>query len=270
MADKYLHREDAPFDEKVWQILDEAVAGAAKSQLSARRILHIEGPYGLGLKAFPGLDAPMAEKGAEGAVVAASPMVPLALIQSRFVLGARDAAAFESTGLPFSLKAAAEAAIACARQEDALLFNGSKALGAEGLLTAKGAGSVKLKPWKEIGAAIEDIIQAATKLDQAGFHGPYALALEPARYNLLFRRYAQGEMTELDHLKKLAGDGVIKTPGIAAGGVLLATGKQFASIVVGQDLMTRFVGPTADGFELMVTESVALRLLEPAAVCVLQ
>ena len=33
MSEKFLHREDTPFSDKVWQIIDRAVVSAAKSQL---------------------------------------------------------------------------------------------------------------------------------------------------------------------------------------------------------------------------------------------
>jgi NAD-dependent dihydropyrimidine dehydrogenase PreA subunit len=38
---------------------------------------------------------------------------------------------------------------------------------------------MNLPSWEEIGAAGNDIIQALTRLDDAGFHGPYSLALAP-------------------------------------------------------------------------------------------
>ena len=48
MATELLNRGDAPFSDKVWAAIDAAVVGAAKSQLGARRVLPVEGPYGLG------------------------------------------------------------------------------------------------------------------------------------------------------------------------------------------------------------------------------
>jgi uncharacterized linocin/CFP29 family protein len=53
MANKYLARDDAPFGSEIWEILDKTMVEAAKSQLTGRRLLHIEGPYGVGLKAIP-------------------------------------------------------------------------------------------------------------------------------------------------------------------------------------------------------------------------
>jgi uncharacterized linocin/CFP29 family protein len=269
MSTKYLHREDAPFGSDVWKAVDHVVSEAAKSQLSGRRLLHIEGPYGLGLKSLPGADRAV-DSPVEGAGLVASAAAPVALIQKPFSLSARDIAAAEQTGLPLPLAPAAEAALACARLEDELIFNGSKPLGADGLLNASGTLSAKLKAWTEVGAAVEDIIGAATKLDEAGFHGPYALALGPARFNKLFRRYAQGNATELEHVRQVVTEGIVKAPAVGNGGLLLASGRQYATIVVGQDLSTGFVGPADGGYDFVLSESVALRLLQPAAVCVLK
>jgi uncharacterized linocin/CFP29 family protein len=145
MSDKFLHRGDAPFKDEVWQRLDEAVLGAAKSQLCARRLLHTEGPYGLDLKHVPAADRPLEEKPvAEGVSLVASRAVPVVGIQAEFTLAARDIAAFEERGTPLDLGPAAAAAIACARQEDALILSGSKAAGVPGLLTADGTQSSKL------------------------------------------------------------------------------------------------------------------------------
>lgn len=266
----FLHRDDAPFSGAVWERIDNVVVEAAKSMLSARRILHVEGPYGLGIKSVPGPDAVLEDQGEDSAGLSSGAVTPLGLVSKTFGLSARDIAAFEQTGMPFSPGPAAQAAIACARREDDLLFNGSKAMGVTGLLNAKGVQSVKLGTWNQVGGAADDLIKAATALDDAGLHGPYTLALAPKRYNLLFRRYEQGNMIELEHLRSLITEGIAKVPALSAGGVLLASGRQFATVVLGQDLVTGFVGPADGGYEFNVSESLALRLLQPKAVCVLK
>lgn len=269
MSQKYLHRKDAPFGEQVWEKIDDAVTEAAKSQLCGRRLIKVMGPYGLGLKALPSGDSPVDAKIPEGVQMSAGCVTLLAVIQKGFNLAIRDVAAFEQSSLPLDLSAAAKAAIDCAAQEDALVFEGSKSLGIKGLLNADKTQTAKLKPWDEIGAAAENIIEAVTGLDCSGFHGPYALALAPGLYNLLFRRYPQGNTTELEHIKQIVTDGVVKAPAIASGGVLLCTGGPFANIVLGQDLMTGFVGPADNNYEFIVSETLALWLRQPASVCVL-
>jgi uncharacterized linocin/CFP29 family protein len=264
MANKYLAREDAPFGSDIWEALDEAMVEAAKPQLVGRRLLELEGPYGLGLKSVP-LKDEMTDSG-----LIAATTLPLVVIYEEFDLGARDLANYEREGITLDRTPVADAAIAVAEREEDLIFNGSEELGIAGLLTADGTQSVALSDWAEVGAAIEDLIEGVTALDEAGFHGPYTLALAPARYNRLFRRYERGNQTEMEHVKALVTDGVYKAPGLGDGGVLLATGRQYASIVMGQDMTVGFIGPDGDRFAFTLSESLVPRIRRPDAICVLE
>lgn len=270
MSDKFLHRSDALFGDKVWEKIDNTVIEAAKGQLCGRRLIKTMGPFGLGLKALPGGDLPVDEKILGGVQMSAGCVNPLAVVQKVFRLPIRDIAAFEQMSLPLDLSKAAQAAIDCARQEDSLVFDGSKKLMVKGLLNMDGTQSVKLKSWNEVGAAAQNIIDAVTALDEKGFHGPYSLALAPKIYNLLFRRYPQGNATELEHIRQIVTDGIVKAAAIESGGVLLCTGGPFTNIVLGQDLMTGFVGPSDNNYEFIVSESLAVWLRQPESVCILK
>ena len=262
MEMKYLGREEAPLKPETWNLLDSTMVEAAKTVLTGRRLLHIEGPYGLGLKAEPLEDCSVSE------CLLVSQFVPVHMISTTFSLGVRDLLSHEQNGLPFSASPVSDAAIKVARMEDAIIFDGAP--GTPGLLTVEGANSQKLASWSTVGKAADDIIQAMITLDEAGYHGPYALALAPARFNLLYRRYMQGIGTELEHLKTIVTDGIFKAPVLKSGGVLIATGKQYASIVIGQDMIAGFVGPVGDSLEFSITESLALLVREPASICVLK
>jgi uncharacterized linocin/CFP29 family protein len=259
MDNKYLGREDAPVGEEIWKVLDATMTEAAKSVLAGRRLLYVEGPFGLGLKGVPLQDV----KG-EGGLVTSS-FVPVSLIHKSFVLSKRDIAASEREGLPLNNAPVASAALDCAMLEDKIIFQGAQ--GSQGLLTASGAGEIKLSAWKEVGKAADEIISALTTLDNAGFHGPYSLALSPGRYNLLLRRYPQGG-TELDQIRSMT-DGVFKAPILDSGGLLLASGRQFAAIALGQDMSVGYIGPAGDNLEFSISESMALLIRQPKAICVL-
>lgn len=265
----YLQREDAPISAEVWGKIDAVIKGAAWSQLSVRRILDVVGPFGLELKHLPTRDEAAEES--DGVTLWASRAVPVSQLGSGFTLPQRDLAAFEADGVEPNLGAAAAAALAVAAAEDRLLLKGSKALGIPGLLTVDGTQSVKLGDWSVVGAAADGMIAAVTALDAAGFHGPYALLLAPEKYNLLYRRYPQGVGTELDHVRQIVGGDVVKASSLAVGGLLVAMGRQYAAIVVGQDLHAGFVGPTAKlEYEFTASESLALLVLAPGAICVLK
>jgi uncharacterized linocin/CFP29 family protein len=261
MENNYLGREDAPIGSEIWKVLDSTMAEAAKSVLTGRRLLYIEGPYGLGLKAVPMQDNPK-----DGGLITSN-FVPINLIHKTFTLSKRDLAAVERDGLFLNTAPVASAAIETAMMEDSLVFNGVP--GVQGLLNANGVNSYKLNAWDTAGKAAEDIIGAVTMLDKEGFHGPYSLALAPGLYNQLFRRYPQGG-TELEHIQTIVTDGVLKAPVLKSGGVLLASGKQFASIVLGQDMAIGFVGPVGENLEFSISESLALLIREPRAIVTLK
>jgi uncharacterized linocin/CFP29 family protein len=261
MSHHYLTREEAPIDGETWNSIDTVVIGTAKSVISGRRLLNIEGPFGFGLKAVPLGD--IEEKGG----VSVSGYLPLVVLQKTFSLGKRDLAAYERDKLPINWEKVANAAMQCAKDEDRVIFHGTAHT--QGLLNAKGSGSINLVSWNAVGKAADDLIKAVTHLDDAGFHGPYALALAPSRYNLLLRRHPQGG-TELEDIQSIVGEGVLKAPALESGGVLIASGKQYASIIIGQDLMAGYIGPTIDELEFSLTESLALMIRAPATICVLK
>ena len=262
MDNNYLERESAPIGPETWKLLNTVMIEAAKGQLAGRRIIDIDGPFGFGLKAIPLSDCEL-EEGISG-----STFVPVNLIKSGFSLGKRDLASFERDKLTLDTTCVAAAAIDCAASEDRMIFQGSQ--GTAGLLNVDGTSSLTLTKWDKVGNAADQVIEAVTKLDDAGFHGPYCMALAPAQYNLLLRRYPQGDGTELDHIRGIVSEGVVKAPVLKKGGVLLASGRQFVSLAVGLDMTIGYNGPVGDDLEFYVAESLALLVRYPGAVCVLK
>jgi len=262
MENRYLGREEAPLGAGTWQLLDSSMIEAAKSQLAGRRIISIEGPFGFGLKVIPVNDCDL-EEGISG-----SAFVPVNEIKSEFSLGKRDLASFEKDKLILDMSPVACAAVDCAAKEDQIIFHGIQ--GSPGLLTAEGSSSQTLTKWDKIGTAADQIIESVTKLDDAGFHGPYCMALAPSLYNLLLRRYPQGDGTELDHIRNIVTDGVVKAPVLKKGGVILASGRQYVTIVIGQDMTIGYNGPAGDSLDFYVIASLALLIRTPEAICVLK
>lgn len=261
MSERYLLRGDAPLEEKTWDLLDNTMIGAAKSFLTGRKLLSMEGPYGFGLKAIPLQDC-MGDGG-----IISNCVLPLSLLQTSFVLGRRDVAAYERDRLYLNTEVVACAALDLARLEDAIIFQGS--MGNNGLMTLEGPGAFTLSSWNSVGKAADDVIKAITTLDDAGFHGPYTMALSPARFNLLFRRYPQGG-TELEHIAGMVTEGIFKAPIVDSGGVILAVGRPYCSLVLGQDMQVGYIGPVEENLEFSISESLALMVREPCSICVLK
>jgi len=262
MENRYLGRAEAPLGAETWKLIDSTMIEAAKSQLAGRRLLTIDGPFGFGLKVIPLNDCDR-----EGSI-SGSTFVPVNEIKSEFSIGKRDLASYEKDKLILDLGPVACAAIDCAVKEDQIIFHGVQ--GAPGLLTVEGSSVQTLTKWDKIGTAADQVIESVTKIDDAGFHGPYCMALAPSLYNILFRRYPQGDGTELDHIRSIVTDGIVKASVLKKGGVIFASGRQYATIVVGQDMTTAFNGPVGDGLDFYVIESLALLIRAPEAICVLK
>jgi len=262
MGNNYLGREEAPIGAEVWNLLDTVMIESAKSQLVGRRLLPMEGPYGFGIKSIPLGDYAIDD----GIIGSAS--VPLTMIRTDFSLAKRDLAAFERDHLFLDTSPVAGAAMDCAVKEDQILFSGIG--GIPGLMNVEGAGSYNLSKWEKIGTAADQIIDAVTKLDEVGFHGPYSMALAPSLFNLLLRRYPQGAGTELDHIRSIVTDGIVKAPNLKKGGVLLASGKPYVSVAIGQDMVLGYNGPVGDLLEFQIYESLALMVHAPPSICVLK
>ena len=262
----FLNRADAPFDDTFWKMIDEIVRDVAMGQLSARKLIYAEGPFGLGLQFFPGKEQSFSNDSIQ---LSAPDLNSLTLINGKFYITANSIAAFQKSGIRMDIEPLVKSVLQIASQEDEFLYYGSSAMKLTGLLNSSGIQKYQLKPWDQVGDAVEDIIDAVTKLDTSGFHGPYSLALTPSLYNKLFRRYPQAETLEIDHLKSLVTDGVVKAAGIKSGGVLLAGNKEFASIILGQDLCAGFEGPSGRDYVFTISESIALRMDVPQSICVL-
>src|SRR5512137_3075979 len=93
MENNYLGRTDAPLSAATWKVLETTMIEAAKSQLSGRRLISIEGPFGFGLKVIPLSDCEIAEG------ITGSPVVTVNLVTSSFFLNKRDLAASEKDQL---------------------------------------------------------------------------------------------------------------------------------------------------------------------------
>lgn len=261
MANKYLMQEDAPISAEVWNLLNDTLMELAKVNLTGRKILNLVGPLGLGVKQVSLGD----EEVGEGVFVSKS--LPLYYVHRTFELPVRDIAAFEKEKVTLDLSGFMKAVLECIEFEEKLIFHG--VANQKGLLNLEEAAQVSLNDWKEVGQAANDLIEAITKLDEAGFHGPYLLALSPDRYNKLMRRYQSGNQTELEHISAMVKK-VYKAPILKNSGVLICDSALYASLILGQDFSIGFIGPKDHTLEFSVSESLALFVREPRSVCVLR
>lgn len=259
-----LNRDRAPFPESVWRLVDRAAAEAARSLLTVRRFLPVEGPFGLGLTAVEagGEDHRDKVAGEEAlAVLGASLSVPM--LWRSFALSLRRLAAHLDLGHPLDLAPAENAAEAVARLEEHMAYFGDERTGLAGLLTAPGAFEHSSGDWSSLDTALRDVLAGVTRLDDAGYRGPYALVASPHLYNGLFRRYDNSDLLQAEHLGRLCTGGVYKA---SVAGALIVD-PRVGRLILGQDLMAGFAWSDGVNCRLFLSESVVLRIDDAHALC---
>jgi uncharacterized linocin/CFP29 family protein len=259
-----LNRDAAPLPDEIWREIGEAAVDAARDMLTARRFLEVEGPFGVGLTTIElGNDdyCRTPGEGEAGAVLGRALSVPM--LRRSFRLSIRRVAAHLQYGQPLDLSPVEDAAEAVAKREEEFVYYGQPDFGLQGLLNADVRLSAAGGDWSDVDQALNDVLAAVTRLDEAGFRGPYALVLEPALYNGLFRRYPGTDMLQLEHLKRLCTKGIYKAP-IEGGAVV---DPRVGKIILGQDLAPGYAAQDGIHYQLYLTESLVFRLDEPQAVC---
>ena len=254
----------APESPELLDKIEEAAVSAARVILSGRRIIDVEGPYGLGLTAVEvGNDDLCRQPGPEEASAVLSHALSLPMIYRRFSLSRRRIAAFREMGQPLNLKVVEDAAQAVAMREEEFIYHGQPDFHLHGLLTAAGRNTLQGGDWGSVDQVLDNVIAAVNTLDSKGYRGPYGLALAPALYNNLFRRYPGSDLLQIEHLKRLCTRGIVKAQ--IEGGVLVA--KDVGSIVLGQDLQIAYLTSDAAHENFAVSESLVLKIEAPDAIC---
>ena len=263
---EHLNRAAAPFSDELWQRIDAIAVEAARDRLTGRRFLPVKGPYGVGFTAMEvGPDDYVRPHSADEAGVVAGRALPVAMLHQSFQLSIRRVVAHESGGQPFDLNAVEDAADAVARREEELIYQGLKEVGQAGLLAGPGVLKQDGGDWGDLDQVIGDVLAAITRLDQAGFPGPYALVLAPALYNGLFRRYAHTEMLQVQHLGRICQRGLYKA---AVKGAAVIDPRA-ATLLLGSDLRAGYVGQDGVHHQLYLRESLLLQVNDADAVCVI-
>ncbi|MBC7545657.1 MAG: bacteriocin family protein [Candidatus Sericytochromatia bacterium] len=280
MTLNFLNRAEAPLSERDWEMIDSVVTEVAKRQLVGRRFIQIFGPLGAAVQdvdydtfASTG-DAVVAVLGEEGvSPVRAQRRVHenIPIIYKDFVLYWRDLETARKMDMPIDVSSAAAAASYVARKEDDLIFYGDVECGYEGLMTATGRNTMKSRDWKKPGNSFQDIVDARTKLLDAGFFGPYALAVNPVWYAHMHQIHGNSGTLEINHVREICTAGVFQTPILKGNhAALVSVGLQNFDIALAQDLISAYLGPEQMNHPFRVLESLVLRLKRPGAICTIE
>jgi uncharacterized linocin/CFP29 family protein len=261
-------RNNAPFDVSFWSMIDHRVVETAKKRLCVRKLLETEGPLKDDfLMTFTDFTQETLHNGIE---FAAAQGTSLVYLYTKFSLSAFEIDYMSKTGFTTGLQSLVDAVAAITSQEDQLLLNGKQHAGISGILNAQGTHTISFPRWDSPGAATETILAGIELLDRAGIRGSYSLALDPTLYTQLFRISPQTGVSEIDNITAIVNDGVVKCDSLEDGGILMASGNEYASIILGQDLITGYESLSGLDYTFTLSESFILKLNTPKAICLLK
>jgi uncharacterized linocin/CFP29 family protein len=273
----YLQRAQAPLTSEQWTALDSAAVAAARAILVGRRFISLVGPFGPGVDALPSDTLSGTTDGqidllgnAEGETLGVDRRhyLPLPLIYKNFWLYWRDLERSRQFGTPLETSNAVGAATACASAEDRLVFDGEPSLMLPGLRNVADRQTLSMRDWGAAGQAFSDVVDGVRALTDAGFTGPYALAVSPRLYAQLNRVFDATGVLELEQVEKLARRGIYPSsvlPEPAA--VLVDSSASNVDLAVAVDLSVAFVESTQLNYRMRVLESLVLRIYRPRAIC---
>lgn len=252
---EFLMRDDVNLSAEQWQSIDSAVIQAARNVLVGRKFLQIYGPLGAGAQSVNVDVLTPAEKGSvdffgeeeEAVKVTGRSFKELPMIYRDFVLSWRDMEQARQIGMPIDLGAVSAAANACAQKEDLMIFAGNPKAGYEGLATAEGAFKVKKSDWSKDENAFSDVVKGLQHFADKNLRGRYALAVSPDLYAQLQRLQVS--------------TGLYMTPALGLNkAVLVCAEPQNMDLVIGQDLITGYMGSAKLNHEFRVFETALLRI----------
>jgi uncharacterized linocin/CFP29 family protein len=263
----YLRRQAAPLSDRVWKALDDAVVGAARHVLAARRVATFDGPHGWEHVATRlGTSTPC--RSAEGqAVVCVPDVVLLFEVRVDFSLPWSSIDVFER-GAPVLDTAAAEAAAReVALAEDRVTLYGDPT--GNGFLTQRKAPRLHAQDWTRPGQVLADLVKAVELLDTGGIPGPYEAVLSPARYYTYLQAVDDSGYPTARQLREVL-TAVHRSPVMREAGAVFSTRGGDFVISVGGDLATGYRLHDRDAVHLFCVETVAPQTVTPDAVCLLE
>ncbi len=272
----FLLRGDAPFGDELWERIDETVVKKAKEQLIGRKFIPVYGPLGSGVQSIninlynTNNDSVISSNGEEDTElvkVQNRRYVEMPMIFKDFSISWRDIENSKQTGLPLDLAPVAITAAACVHKEDQVIFFGNEEWGYKGLMNVDRRQTMEKSNWNEGENAFSDIAAGIEKLVIKGFYGPYVLAVSPDLYAQLQRIQPGTGKLEIERIKELIGGKVYQTPILGRNkAVLLEKGMENMDLVIGQDLITAYIGPEKLNHVLRILETILLRIKRPDSI----
>lgn len=268
-----LGRERAPITAAAWQAIDEEARDLLKTKLVGRRCVDFEGPMGWEASAVNlGRVDTLGAGPCEGIGARIRRVLPLTELRADFKLSREELEAIDRGAAEPDLAGVERAADAMSLAEDTIIFRGFAAAGITGICEAAAAAGATIALGEGQDALVRGLVEALTRLLDAGIQGPYGLVLGRAEWQSLMLAMDPSGYPVIKRVKQILDHGspgqVWRTPAIEGGVVLSTRGSDF-EMSVGRDLSIGYQDHDAESVGLYLSQSLTFRVHTPEAAVVL-
>jgi uncharacterized linocin/CFP29 family protein len=252
-----LYRDLAPISSEAWQEIDERAEEVLKSQLTARKVVNVNGPKGADFTVIS--EGRLVEVEEEGNVSHANYQVlPLTEARIEFSMKRWELDNIIRGAKDVDYEPLEKAAKEIARFEEKAIFNGIESTIIEGIDEVVSGDAIEFgdNPKDILGALTEGVI----KLKNAFAEGPYTLVASPEVYKKLMAQDTGYPFA--DKVKKLIGGDILLNH-VIDGAYLLPTNHEDLEFTIGRDFSIGYQAHNIDEVRFFITESFTFRVLDP-------
>ncbi|MBN1196961.1 MAG: bacteriocin family protein [Candidatus Aminicenantes bacterium] len=263
-----LKRNLAPLGQKAWDEIDEQAKSTLKGNLSARKLVDFDGPFGWTRAAvnLGRVNLDHADEPVQGIRWGLRQVQPLLEARVDFTLSMEELEHLERGVRNPDLAPLETACRQASHFEETAVYHGIEAAGINGIIPSSPHPAVEFNELPE--GFMQGVEAAILTLQQEGIGGPYHMVLGTRPYQLLQQGDQRGYPLN-QRVAGLLGGTIAWSPAIEGGLVLSGRGGDF-QLTVGQDLSVGYKSDQREMVHLFITESFTFQVLDPAAAVVLK
>jgi uncharacterized linocin/CFP29 family protein len=259
-----LKKSIAPVTDKAWSEITQRTKQILDTNLSARKFLDIDGPYGLEMGGIStGRLIVTENKTVHGVNYGIRQMLPMVEIRRPFELDVWELDNLERGAKDIDLSPLEEAAREVALFEEKAVYQGFEPAGIKGLRAS--AETDPLTFPTNVNAFLKEIGNQINHLSRKAVEGPYSLILTESEWiNLI--NLSQGYPVQLQ-LKEILGGQVLINHSNQNSFLISERGGDY-ELILGQDISIGYDGHDTRMVKLYFTSSFTFRVLSPEAIIV--
>ncbi len=252
-----LKRDLAPLTEKAWEEIDARAAEVFKTQLTARKSVHVEGPKGIDYNAISEGKLGVI-KGNKNEVRSSKYQVtPLVEARYTFELNRWEMDNLERGAKDVDLGPLEEAVEKMAEFEDNAVYNGFKAGNIKGLMEHA---KKSLSFGKDDSSIMDAITEGIIMLQDVYADKPYSLIVGKEAYSRLQKQVKGYPL--IRRIEELIGSEVVFSEEIE-GALLIPYDHDDLELTIGQDFSIGYEQHDSKTVKLFITESLMFRVIDP-------